>query len=83
MGHGSGHNLTLVEMDKRFFFHPATSIADHLANGPRIIERAGGVHVYDSNGRTQTIGLEFDKFVGEVVILDEQVIHLMVVRKEG
>ncbi|MEE9590095.1 MAG: aminotransferase class III-fold pyridoxal phosphate-dependent enzyme, partial [Hyphomicrobiaceae bacterium] len=51
MGHGSGHNLTLEEMDKRFFFHPATSIADHLANGPRIIERAGGVHVYDSNGQ--------------------------------
>ena len=50
MAHGSGHNLTLEEMDKRFFFHPATSISDHLTNGPRIMERASGVRVVDTNG---------------------------------
>ncbi len=38
--------------------------------------------LYAGNGQTLTIGLEFDTFIGEAVILDERVIHLMVVRKE-
>jgi len=44
------HNLSLEELDKRFFFHPSTSISDHLANGPRIMEKGRGVRVYDSKG---------------------------------
>ncbi len=53
---GSGHNLSLEEMDKRFFFHPATSISDHLANGPRIIDRGEGVRLTDTNGQTYIDG---------------------------
>ncbi|MEX2672778.1 MAG: aminotransferase [Phycisphaeraceae bacterium] len=43
-------------MDKRFFLHPATSIADHLVNGPRIISSAQGVHVTDRSGRRMLDG---------------------------
>ena len=46
------HNQSLEEMDVRTMLHPATSIADHLANGPRIMSEAGGVHVTDTGGRT-------------------------------
>jgi L-2,4-diaminobutyrate transaminase len=45
------HNQSLEEMDIRTMLHPATSIADHLANGPRIMAEAGGVHVTDTKGR--------------------------------
>ncbi|WP_202911180.1 aminotransferase [Ancylobacter sp. TS-1] len=45
------HNMSLEEMDKRSLFHPFTSIGDHLANGPRIMASAAGVHVTDSKGR--------------------------------
>ncbi|HMB46968.1 MAG TPA: aminotransferase [Afifellaceae bacterium] len=45
------HNQSLEEMDIRTMLHPATSIADHLANGPRIISEASGVHVTDTKGR--------------------------------
>ncbi|WGD29580.1 aminotransferase [Ancylobacter sp. WKF20] len=45
------HNMSLEEMDQRSLFHPFTSIGDHLANGPRIMASAAGVHVTDSKGR--------------------------------
>jgi len=45
------HNQSLEEMDIRTMLHPATSIADHLANGPRIISEASGVHITDTKGR--------------------------------
>ena len=46
------HNQSLEEMDLRAMLHPATSIADHLANGPRIMASATGVHITDTRGRT-------------------------------
>ena len=45
------HNQSLEEMDVRCMLHPATSIADHLANGPRIIAEGKGVHLTDTKGR--------------------------------
>ncbi|MCA0042507.1 aminotransferase [Celeribacter litoreus] len=48
----STHNLSLEELDKERLLHPATSIADHLANGPRIMSEGKGVHVTDSKGNT-------------------------------
>lgn len=48
----STHNLSLEELDKRYFFHPATSISDHQANGPKIMDRSSGVRVTDTNGNT-------------------------------
>ena len=44
------HNQTLEQIDVRTLLHPSTSIADHLANGPRIMVQGEGVHVKDSNG---------------------------------
>lgn len=45
------HNLSLEEMDKERIFHPVTSIADHLAKGPVIMEGGRGVRVRDTKGR--------------------------------
>lgn len=56
MNHAPTHNLTLEELDKERLLHPATSIADHLANGPRIMDHADGVHVTDSKGQTYLDG---------------------------
>ena len=44
------HNQSLEEMDLRTMLHPATSIADHLENGPRIMTEARGVHITDARG---------------------------------
>ena len=43
--------VPLETMDRRSVFHPATSIADHLAKGPRIIVDGSGVMLTDSEGR--------------------------------
>ena len=45
------HNLSLEEMDKQSFLHPYTPLADHLKNGPCIIESANGVRVTDTKGK--------------------------------
>ncbi|HYM73416.1 MAG TPA: aminotransferase [Stellaceae bacterium] len=44
-------NYSLEEMDRQSLFHPSTSIADHLANGPTIISGASGVRVRNHQGR--------------------------------
>jgi L-2,4-diaminobutyrate transaminase len=44
-------NYSLEEMDRQSLLHPATSIADHLKNGPTIIAGGSGVRVKDRNGR--------------------------------
>lgn len=44
------HNQSLAELDVRSLLHPSTSIADHLANGPRIMVSGEGVHVTDIDG---------------------------------
>ena len=44
-------NYSLEEMDRQSLLHPATSIADHLKNGPTIIAGGSGVRVRDRNGR--------------------------------
>jgi L-2,4-diaminobutyrate transaminase len=38
-------------MDRQSLFHPSTSIADHLRDGPTIISAGSGVRVRDHNGR--------------------------------
>ncbi len=40
-------NYSLEEMDRQSFFHPATSIADHLRDGPTIIGGGSGVRLKD------------------------------------
>ena len=44
-------NYSLEEMDRQSLFHPSTSIADHLANGPTIIAGGSGVRVKNHQGR--------------------------------
>src|ERR1700739_1568950 len=44
-------NYSLEEMDRQSLLHPATSIADHLRNGPTIIAGGSGVRVKDRHGR--------------------------------
>jgi L-2,4-diaminobutyrate transaminase len=47
----AAENYSLEEMDRQSLLHPATSIADHLKNGPTIIEGGSGVRIKDKNGR--------------------------------
>jgi L-2,4-diaminobutyrate transaminase len=44
-------NYSLEEMDRQSLFHPATSIADHLRDGPTIIAGGSGVRVRNHQGR--------------------------------
>ena len=44
-------NYTLEEMDRQSLFHPLTSIATHMKNGPLIVERGRGVRIQDHKGR--------------------------------
>ena len=41
----------LETLDRQSVFHPATSIADHLQQGPRIIVEGSGVTLIDSTGK--------------------------------
>ena len=43
-------NYSLDEMDRQSLFHPATSIAEHLKNGPTIISGGAGVRLRDKSG---------------------------------
>ncbi len=44
-------NYSLEEMDRQSFFHPTTSIAEHLRDGPTIIAGGTGVRLRDRRGR--------------------------------
>ena len=44
-------SLPLETLDKESVFHPATSIVDHLKQGPRIIVEGSGVTLTDSTGK--------------------------------
>ena len=44
-------NVNLVDMDRRSIFHPATSIAAHLQQGPLIASQAHGIWLKDQLGR--------------------------------
>ena len=44
-------NYSLEEMDRQSLLHPATSVADHLKNGPTIIAGGSGIKVKDRQGR--------------------------------
>src|SRR6478735_9225549 len=47
----SARNYPLEDIDRQSLIHPATSIADHLKNGPTIIAGGSGVRVKDRQGR--------------------------------
>ena len=47
----AAENYSLEEMDRQSLIHPATSIADHLKNGPTIIAGGSGVRIKDRSGR--------------------------------
>jgi L-2,4-diaminobutyrate transaminase len=47
----AAQNYSLEEMDRQSLIHPATSIADHLKNGPTIIAGGSGVRIKDWHGR--------------------------------
>jgi L-2,4-diaminobutyrate transaminase len=47
----TAENYSLEEMDRQSLFHPSTSIADHLRDGPTIIAGGSGVRVRDRRGR--------------------------------
>lgn len=42
--------MNITEADKHLL-HPYTSIEEHESRGPHIMERANGVHVYDTEGK--------------------------------
>jgi len=42
--------MNLVEAD-RHHLHPFTAIQEHEANGPQVMDRAEGIHVYDKDGK--------------------------------
>jgi len=44
-------NFPLEQIDRESLFHPMTSIADHLKNGPLILSNARGVRIADQHGR--------------------------------
>jgi adenosylmethionine-8-amino-7-oxononanoate aminotransferase len=43
--------LPLETLDKERLLHPATSIADHLRSGPRIMAEGSGLTLVDTEGR--------------------------------
>ena len=43
--------VDLHEMDRSSLFHPVTSIADQMRNGPAIYSEASGVHIRTIDGR--------------------------------
>jgi L-2,4-diaminobutyrate transaminase len=45
-------NFSLEDMDRESLFHPLTSIAAHMKNGPMIMDRAEGASLKDHNGRS-------------------------------
>lgn len=45
------HNQSLKELDKERLFHPASSIADILENGPVVYKGAKGVRLKDIDGK--------------------------------
>ena len=47
----TAENYSLEEMDRQSVFHPTTSIADHLRDGPTIISGGSGVRVKNHQGR--------------------------------
>jgi L-2,4-diaminobutyrate transaminase len=47
----TAETLPLEVLDKERVLHPATSIADHLAQGPRIIVEGSGISLTDSTGK--------------------------------
>lgn len=48
----------LVELDKKYFIHPTSSLQDQQEKGPAIIfDKAEGVHVYDLNGKKYIEGM--------------------------
>src|SRR6516165_1302799 len=47
----TAQNYSLEEMDRQSLIHPATSIADHLKNGPTIVAGGSGIRIRDRNGR--------------------------------
>src|SRR5207249_305990 len=47
----SVHTAPLETLDKERVLHPATSIADHLQKGPRIMAEGAGVRLRDTAGR--------------------------------
>jgi L-2,4-diaminobutyrate transaminase len=51
MSNAAENNYLLEEMDRQSLIHPATSIAEHLKNGPTIIAGGAGVRVKDRYGR--------------------------------
>lgn len=44
-------NFSLEDMDRESLFHPLTSIAGHMKNGPLIMDRASGASLRDHQGR--------------------------------
>ena len=41
---------SLAALDLRHVLHPTTNLKTHAATGPRILDRAAGVYVWDTEG---------------------------------
>ena len=51
MTDGAPSDVSLETMDRERVLHPATSIADHLRAGPRIMAEGSGLTLVDTNGQ--------------------------------
>ncbi|MDT3424964.1 putrescine aminotransferase [Paenibacillus forsythiae] len=50
--------LTWIELDKKHFFHPSSSIKDSYEKGPVVfMERGEGIYIYDADGKEYVDGL--------------------------
>ncbi len=47
----------LVELDKKFLFHPFTALAEHEKNGPTVIVKGKGVRLEDNHGNRYIDGM--------------------------
>ena len=48
---------SLAALDLRHVLHPTTNLKTHAVTGPRILERAAGVYVWDTEGRQYLEGM--------------------------
>ena len=51
MSYSPSHNLSLEQLDKNSLLHPMTALADHLNNGPHIVNSGTGVRITDQHGK--------------------------------
>ena len=50
-------NTSLRDLDRAHHLHPFTDLGQHARDGGRIVERADGIYIFDSNGQRMLDGM--------------------------